>query len=586
MSRKSRYVPPLWVRWTLASVAVLLVCVVFGVTTARAELSLGPHEALYEVTADDAVVADLGPLGTLQIDSPLPLNLGVRVTVGEIPADLTAVTPAATLAALSGDLDSYLQFFSSPEQQVGRVAGALLGDAALRAGGALLAVVAAYLGLRALLGRERRAQLRRAVVPRTWEITAGVLVVGLVWVSSTASGVARPDTVGAPASPVFEGTSLQGARITGRLAGVIDTYGGQLVGLYRQNEAFYAGARANLVTAWDDWAAREAAAAEAAEPPVEELPTSPSPDLSPSPSPSPSPAPEPDLVSLLVVSDLHCNTGMAPLIREAAERADVAAVLNAGDTVMNGTAVETVCVDAFASAVPRGVPMVVAPGNHDSEITSRQEAQHGETVLDGSIVDVAGLRILGDRDPLQTRVGEGTVAARTESPAEVGERLARTACEAAGEPGFGPGTSEDRVDLLLIHTGPVGDAALESGCVPFQVSGHTHRRAGPEPFGYGLRFVSASTAGAAPGQPTVGPLRGTAELTLLRFDLTSRRFVDSQVISVARDGSVTVADRVPVPDPVPFPAEVPPDPEDPQDPGEAGDPGDPGDPEPPSAPSP
>ncbi|MCF4121586.1 metallophosphoesterase [Antribacter sp. KLBMP9083] len=557
MSRP-RPVPPRWVRWALASVAVVLACVVFGLTTARAELSLGPHEALYEVTAEDAVVADLGPLGTLEVDSPLPLNLGVTVTVKEIPADLTAVTPAATLNALGGDLDSYLQFFSSPERTVGTVARALLLDAAVRSGVALVVVAGAFLGVRALLGRDRRTELNRVVVPRTWEITASVVLVALVWGSSTASGIAIPDQRGVPASAVFDGTSLQGARITGRLAGVIDTYGGQLVGLYRQNEAFYAGARESLVASWTEWEAR-------AEPPSAPGPdASPTPDTSPAatlpPFPSPTPSPEADLVTLLVVSDLHCNTGMTPLIRELATRADVDAVVNAGDTTMNGTAVESVCVDSFASAVPGGVPMVVSDGNHDSLITSGQERAHGEIVLDGEVVEVAGVRILGDRDPLETRVGAGTTAARAETPAETAQRLADAACEAAGDPGFeGPGTAEERVDLLLVHTPPVGDAALDSGCVPFQISGHTHKRSGPEAVGYGVRYVNASTAGAATGQPTVGPLRGTAEMTLLRFDLASRRFVDWQLVTVTPSGAATVSDRQAVPDPVPYPGEVPPE---------------------------
>ncbi|WP_125776999.1 metallophosphoesterase family protein [Antribacter gilvus] len=564
MSRAHR-TPPRWVRWTLAIVAVVLVCAVHGLATARAELSLGPHEAVYEVTADDAVIADLGPLGTLQIDSPLPLNLGVRVTVKEIPADLTAVDQAATLDALAGDLDSYLQFFSSPEQTVGSIARALIWDAVRNTVLGLVLVGAASGILWLLLGAARRAELAGTLAPRTWEITAGVVVAALVWGSSTASGPARPDEAGREASPVFAGTALEGARITGRLAGVIDTYGGQLVGVYQQNEQFYLDAHANLVTAWDTWDEGQEAAASAGgptsspSPPVTPTPTGgASPTAGASPQPSPSPSPEEDLVAFLVVSDLHCNTGMTPLIREAARRSGADAVLNAGDTTMNGTSVESVCIDSFASALPDGVPMVVADGNHDSQITSRQERSHGEIVLDGDVVDVAGVRILGDRDPLETRVGAGTIAARADTPRSAAERLAETACEVAGDAGMdGSYTGDDRVDLLLIHTPLVGEPSLESGCVPFQVSGHTHRRRGPEPVGYGLRYISASTAGAASGQPTVGPLRGTAEMTVLRFDPGSRRFVDWQVVTIAPDASATISDRQPVPDPVPLPGEVP-----------------------------
>ena len=129
----SRINPPRWLRWTLAGVAAALVALTFGITTAKANLSLGPHEATYSVTADDRLLADLGPLGTVITDSPLPLNLGVRITVHEIPADLSAVD-TASFDALVADLDGYLQFFDSPQQTVSTVAWALVWDARPRRG--------------------------------------------------------------------------------------------------------------------------------------------------------------------------------------------------------------------------------------------------------------------------------------------------------------------------------------------------------------------------------------------------------------------------------------------------------------------
>ncbi|PZR53886.1 hypothetical protein DNL40_05725 [Xylanimonas oleitrophica] len=220
---------------------------------------------------------------------------------------------------------------------------------------------------------------------------------------------------------------------------------------------------------------------------------------------------------------------MTPLIRDVALRAEVDVILNAGDTTMNGTAVERVCVDSFATVRPDGVPMVVADGNHDSMLVSDAERARGQTVLDGSVVEVAGVRILGDRDPHETRVGVGTTAIADEDTADVGRRLTEVACEAGD------------VDLLLVHTPEMGNAPLHSGCVPFQVSGHTHTRYEPFPLGRGIRYVSGSTAGAASGQPTVGPLRGTAEMTLLRFDPAERRFTQWKLLEVRPDGSAAVS---------------------------------------------
>lgn len=537
---RARRTPPRWARWTLAGVAAGLVCLVFGVSTATAELGFGPHEAVYSVTNDSLVVVDLGPLGTLEIDSPLPLGLGVDVVVKEIPADLTTVGAANTLTALSQDLESYLQFFSSPDVAVRSVALALVENALWRSLGAAAALVAVGFAVRWLLGAARRRELADAMAPRTGEITAGVAVVALV-VTTVSSGAAGSSAQGQPASPVFAGTALEGARITGRLAGVIDTYGGQLVQLYEDNEEFYAAADDDLSAAWDARLGSEAVASatEAGTQFASPGPTDPTAPVAP-PRAVPSGSAEDDLITFVVISDLHCNTGMTPLIRTTIERSGADVVLNAGDTTMNGTSVEKVCVDSFASAVPRGVRMVVADGNHDSQITSEQEAAHGQKILDGDVIDVEGVRILGDRDALETRVGVGTNVARERTPEQQGADLATTACE-----------DPDGVDLLLIHTPAVGLDALDTGCVPFQVSGHTHSRSGPEQVGQGIRYVNGSTAGAAPNQPTVGPLHGTAEMTVLRFDPATRRMLDVQVVSVTPDGAATVGEREPVPDVVP-----------------------------------
>src|SRR5690606_33703140 len=87
---------------------------------------------------------------------------------------------------------------------------------------------------------------------------------------------------------------------------------------------------------------------------------------SPTPTPTPTPTPEVDPVVLVVMSDLHCNVGMAPLIGTLARLSGAEVVLDAGDTTMNGTSVEQYCVTSFARAVPSGVDLVTSPGNHDS----------------------------------------------------------------------------------------------------------------------------------------------------------------------------------------------------------------------------
>jgi len=239
-----------------------------------------------------------------------------------------------------------------------------------------------------------------------------------------------------------------------------------------------------------------------------------------------------------MVSDLHCNVGMGPLIRTSAEKSGAQIILDAGDTTINGTAVEQYCVTTFRRAAPSGVEIVNSPGNHDSTETEAMYRRAGATVLDGKVVTVKGIRFLGDSDPNATRLGAGTSSAGRESVAEVGARLADVACD-----------DSDGVDILLIHTPRVGLEALNRGCVPAQLSGHLHTRIDPTPVGAGVRYVSSSTAGASLDQPTVGPLHGIAEMTVLRFDPASRRVVDYQLVQVRPDGTASVGPRIAWPEP-------------------------------------
>ncbi|MCV2393954.1 metallophosphoesterase [Actinotalea sp. M2MS4P-6] len=491
----------------LAVVLLVVASVTFGVTTAEAPGTLGPHLARYQMTVDHEVTIDLGPLGTLVIDSPLPFVLGARVTVEEIPAELSALDQSATIAAISGDLQKYLQFFGSPQVTLEAAARALLLDALRRTLTAMVVLVGAWYLLRRLLGPVRRHELAGSARAHQGVIAAGtaaaLLVVGTVSASERRASVAVGER---HASAVFDGTPLEGARITGRLAGLIDTYGGYALDLYRENEQFYTNAADAVSLAWADQSLRDEA---------DVLLNGPH-------------APTADTIDALVISDLHCNVGMARVITRVAELAELDLVLNAGDSTIDGTAVESYCVQSFAQAVPDGVGYVVADGNHDSALTSQQEAAAGAVVLSGQVVEVEGLRILGDSDPNETRIGEGTHPVGEESAADESARLADVACE------------DGDVDLLLIHTPVVGTDALERGCVPAQVSGHLHSRQGPFPFGEGVRYISSSTAGARLYEPTVGPLVGTAEMTILRFDAETHRIRDYRLIQVFPSGEAVV----------------------------------------------
>lgn len=588
--RPGRTLPPTWLRRTLVAVAILVASVVLGVVTARADLTLGPHEARYEVTTDGIVTVDLGPLGTIEVDSPAPLGIGVRATIKEIPADLEAVGDRTTLEALDGDLTAYLQFFTGPQATIRHVVEALAADAARRALACAGLSVAALLGLGLLLGRPRRTELLERFAPHTVTL-AGAVVLVLVAATASNGAVARARLEALPESAVFEGTSFEGARITGRLSGVIEEYGGQLLDMYEKNEAYYAAVVADLDRAWlERTAADERVAAlavraatgagvgsapgvggtgdggtgdgrpdDAATPatpggpvvPTDARDDEPTGDGAPtgggqSPQEDADAPDDADVVTFLQVSDLHCNIGMAPVIRRAAQLAGASAILDTGDTSINGTAVERLCVEAFVDAAPDGTDYVLTTGNHDSSQTAEQARAAGATVPAGEVVEVAGVRILGDRDARETRLGAGTVQAGEEDPDDQAQRLAEAACA-------------ERPDLLMIHTPSVGTAARATGCVPLQISGHLHRRIGPVRSDLSTFYVSGTTAGAAEGKLTIGPLGGVAQMTLWRFDRTSRTWLDARVVVITPDGSVEVGAAVHVPRPAPVAPDVAPD---------------------------
>src|SRR5699024_3099609 len=129
---------------------------------------------------------------------------------------------------------------------------------------------------------------------------------------------------------------------------------------------------------------------------------------------------------------------------------------------------------------------------------------------EGEPVEVAGLRFLGDNDPTISSLGQPTRPTREETVLEMGDRLAAQGCELAEE--------GEQVDVLLVHSPYAGRQIIEAGCAPMSLSGHLHQQIGPRQLGLGTQYIGASTAGAAEGSPTIGPLNDPATITAIRWD--------------------------------------------------------------------
>lgn len=591
------------IRVGAAVLAALLISVGFSVATASYTGSLGPHVAEYSTRLNGEVRVDMGPLGSLVIDSPAPANLGAYVLVHEIPDQLTA-DDADPIAGLMADVNSYEQFLTNPQATIDDAVRGLtqdmIGRAVVTMSVLLMVIALGRLAAHGVLREAAKSAWRQPGVP----FLAPTLVIVLVVLPL--SDLTRSFGLEGRTSPVLAGTPLADARITGRLATIVDHYGGMVVSAVEDNERFYAEVNANLQEAYaadpaplapperpapapgadespapadaeqdgaerqstdeestdqqstsQDEAAEEGTAGDAdpdrpgganrdeqgADGAAEDV-TSP-PEEEPQPG---DPAPdehatgagvftEPDAqyTTFLMIADLHCNVGMAPVIATAAALSEADAILNAGDTVMSGTEVESFCVNAFADALPStsDLPVIVADGNHDSVTTADQERSRGWTVLEGDVVEVAGVRILGDTDPTLTEIGTGTRPERDETVVEMGERLRDHACELHqdGEP----------ADILLIHSPHAGRQALEAGCVPLSLSGHMHTQGGPWQLGWGVQYISGSTAGATLGRPTVGPLNAQAAMTVIRWNLTAGEPAHYRLIHAETDASVTLS---------------------------------------------
>jgi predicted MPP superfamily phosphohydrolase len=172
---------------------------------------------------------------------------------------------------------------------------------------------------------------------------------------------------------------------------------------------------------------------------------------------------------LLGFSDLHCNQATTELISRLVLVTKPAVVLSSGDDTVNGTAAERGCIRREAP-ISHGVPFVVATGNHDSDVTEAQMRTAGITVLDGQVVEEAGVGVLGDDDPEHNiPFSVDRIKDRAESEEQMAERLVDLA------------RNRD-TDVLLVHQ-PVAARVIMNAPDPpasLVLWGHYHAQAGPQ----------------------------------------------------------------------------------------------------------
>ena len=564
------------------------VSLLVGLSTATASSPVGPHEAEWSTTLNSRLTLDLGPLGTISHASPAG-PFGVDVVIGEIPGEFSSsqVDTDSLGQALSADGSSYLTLISRPELTVQAGVHSLIADG-LRRAGLIESVILCLVAAGRLATRGRLRDTIRDGLSGTWAspligVTAVVTVIGLL------VPALRSDTVPGTRLDVLAHTPLAQARLSGRVADVVQAYGDQIVGRLESNRAFYAQVDANLAAAWqasqevggvvdvtaasgavDTAAVREQADAVAARTGAATASPSPAPGASPgattspgaptgtgaassaAPGASPGATPQESATPALptgaqavaeygrttavLTTDLHCNLDMIALAGRLDALSGARLHLDDGDLTMTGSSPEQVCVDALTDAIPSGVERVATIGNHDSEATAHQLRARGWTVTDGTVQSAAGLRILGDVDADRSPAG-GTYQRGSENSAQIGARLARTSCKAGAD-----------VDVVLIHQPYTFGPLVSEGCAPLLLAGHLHQEKGMSVSRGGNTTVTQLISGAGKGGTSIGPVTQDAYLHVLSFD-ENGALRGWRAVVVHPDASVTVGAWNGVPEP-------------------------------------
>ena len=162
-------------------------------------------------------------------------------------------------------------------------------------------------------------------------------------------------------------------------------------------------------------------------------------------------------VSILHISDLHSNPIGVQITAQLAREFDVDAVLDTGDVTSFGASIES-RMSEFIERVP--APYLFVPGNHDSPANRAALARaRNVTLLDGEVVNIAGVDILGWADPTFTATQDVTTEEGNEIRVAEAERVAQV-------------VAEDLPDILAVHDVRLAEDSV--GDVELVLAGHTH----------------------------------------------------------------------------------------------------------------
>lgn len=496
------------VRSLAITVVVALACtplaVAWGIAHAQTDDYLGPHQAHFATNFSGDLEMDLGPLGNAYLPSPVA-PIGVEVIVGGVGLNRPGAGPLFSEATLS----QYAQLASDTDEVIRGLVDAIVADViveSVKAEIVLLLLFAAWVLRRQLLAPwlVSHASLRRTVA--VFALVTVVLVGSIV-----APQPALPP--GRVEVGVAHGTRAEGLTVDSVLLAELFDRGVTGVRLLTERQQ-------RAVADYEDKASTSLAA---------QL--------------SGLPAPVPGETMLFGYSDLHCNQAMTTLIERLIGWTQPRLVFSSGDDTVHGTAAERGCITREA-AMAKDKPVVVASGNHDSEVTETQMRSAGMTVLDGQPVEQAELSILGDDDPEHNiPFSVNRVKERPESEEELGVRMVETA-------------RSRPVDVMLVHQPAASGPIMTSPNPPARLVqwGHFHSETGPVTImhddGSWTVGMQAGTAGGVK-QPTItsfstpfSPPLVTADTYFYFRDEATGLITGVQSVRFTTDGAVVIEKRI------------------------------------------
>lgn len=224
-------------------------------------------------------------------------------------------------------------------------------------------------------------------------------------------------------------------------------------------------------------------------------------------------SPNPATLRVLHVSDIHLNPAAWHIIGSLVEQYDIDVIIDSGDTMDHGAAVENSFLDPISDL---GAPYVWVRGNHDSAVTQKylegnKRFKNVHVLDDGAAVDVGGLRVAGIGDPQFTPDRTGPEQAEGVEQA-AGLRLAAAlrGQQRAGTP----------VDIAVTHE---PEAARQTdGAVPLVLAGHVHHRQN-ELMKDGTRLMVEGSTGGGGLRAVQNEKPEQVRASVLYLDRSSRR---------------------------------------------------------------